>query len=110
LKEAEIGLDLRRPASPMQTKVPQLGEFVTRDEDFDHGPEIDHQLRYDNGVKGIAFCPAGADKLEHVHAESDSGESRTHDAGGLGEIFPFHRVDAVFGGEACLMLSQTIVE
>ena len=88
--------------------VPKLGEVLTRDKHLNHGTKVDDELRGDNEVEDVAFVLACTDELEHVHAKGNSREGRTHDAGGLSEIFPFHGENAVLEGKACLMLSETV--
>lgn len=66
--------------------VPQQSKVLTRDQNLDRGSQVDDELGGDDEIESPFIPLAGANKLEHVEAESDSRNCWTHDSRRLSDV------------------------
>ena len=110
LEEANICLNLWTPASAFYTLVPKHGIMVTRYQNFDHCPYVDHELTDNKEPKEVSFPLVSPRESEQIQTEGDSRNGGTHDARGLSDVFPLHGSHALLGVETLLMPSKAVVD
>ena len=110
LKVPHVSLNLWTPTLGLYVHIPEHLKLFARDNDFDHGEDVDEQLRDDYEPEETLDLFACTCESEQVGAKRNSGDRRTHDPGRLGDKVPLHGFETLFRCEAILLLSEAVVD